>query len=667
MYTSQSSNNGASWSEPTAVDGREITDPPASLSPSQLQIIARQGVIHRLWRAGHNDADGAADGQACALYHSWSSDNGQNWSARLRLLADIPQCVQSFSLFADADNAVWLMATTDTQTIVQVWGGSIWGQAQVQAPVTQFTDPQTFRAINLACQQPAINNEAELVVLGCGGTRGQDAWVLQRPLGELTEWLPQVNGEAQWQAPVVAQQDAAAMTQLSLVMDQENQPHLFWIQPQRRTVENDPGTVFYAEAAIYHAVRVNGTWVTGIPVVAAAEGDVEELAATVSPDDRLMVVWSNPQTGLLFFSQVNSQQALDPNQWSPPLPLPLPGVAATSPDIGVMADGTVVVAYTVPVNEKRGVYLTLSRDNGLSWAEPIEVFDAAAAAWAMLDQPHLAFTDNNHIHLTWRHLSPPPTSEPLALYYARSIDGGQSWGDATSVISGNVVWSDIVGWSTTQLHIVWRETQTGQSTLWHVPSADDGITLERPIRITTFEDLAGPTSLALDSLGQLHLFQLAQPVDSPLALLPFLWNEQSWLPEPELALSSNSMPDGPRLTSTVGNQGETIVAFAGPTETQREEAIWVSAQISEQPLALPTPLPSLTPTPMPTSTSVPTPTPTAEPTVDFPKEPETANNPTIGPMTINSTTDGIIIGVFLAASLVGIVFLWGLRASRSGK
>jgi hypothetical protein len=667
IYTSRSGNNGETWSEPIVVDSREITDPESGLSPTQLQIIARQGVTHRLWLAGHNDADVQTDSQTCALYHSWSSDNGQNWTPRLRLLADVPECVQSASLFTGADNTVWLMAITASQTTLQVWGGTTWGEAQIQTPLTQFTDPQTFRPIGLTCQQPAINNEAELVILGCGGTRGQDVWLLRRSVGELADWLPQDAGESLWQIPALVQQDAAAMSQLSLVMDQANQPHLFWIQPQRRTADNDPGTVFYGESAIYHAVRLNGAWINAIPVIAAVEGDVEELAATVSPDDRLLVAWSNPQTGLLFFSQANSQQAIDPNQWSPPLPLPLPGAAATSPDIGVMADGTVVVAYTVPINEKRGVYLTTSRDNGLSWSEPIEVFDAAAAGWAMLDQPHLAFTDNNHLHLTWRHLSLPPTSEPQALYTARSIDGGQSWSEAIPVIQGNIVWSDIVGWSTTQLHIVWRETQTGRTTLWHVPSADDGLTLERPIRITTFEDVAGPTSLSLDPYGKLHLFQIAQPLNSPVTLLPFLWNDQTWLPEPELNITSETVPDGSRLSSVVNLQGEVVVAVAGQTEGEGEEAVWVSGRVLEQPLALPTPLPTLTPTPLPTATSVPSPTPTAEPTISFPKEPETANNPTIGPLTINSTTDGIIIGVFLAASFVGMVFLWVLRASRSGK
>ncbi|MBP8060197.1 MAG: hypothetical protein KA314_30525, partial [Chloroflexi bacterium] len=99
--------------------------------------------------------------------------------------------------------------------------------------------------------------------------------------------------------------------------------------------------------------------------------------------------------------------------------------------------------------------------------------------------------------------------------------------------------------------------------------------------------------------------------------------------------------------------------------TTGQEAVWLSGRVLDMPPITITPFPTLTPTPQPTATITPQPSPTAEPTIAFPKEPDTANSPSIGPLTINSTTDGIIIGVFSATLLVGVVFLWGLRASRN--
>lgn len=668
IYTSQSTNGGSSWSDPEIVDSREETDLPGSVRPLRLQLIARQGIIHRLWVAGHQNPDTPDQGPTCALYHSWSTDHGQSWTPRTHVLDELNGCIQTAHLFADSENRVWLLATTADTAMLQLWTANGWGEPQMQQPAVQLIDRQSLRPLTVSCQQPAITPNGNLVLLGCASSLGQDAWLLSRPLGDLEVWQRQELDETIWQVPVMAYQDSAAITELTLVGNQINQPHLFWVQPQRRTADNDPGTVFYSDAVIYHTIRLNDSWIAAAPVIQAPEGEIEEIAVTISREDRLLVVWSNPQSGQLFFSQVNSQQAIDSSQWSTPFALPVPIAAATAPDIGVMDDGTIVVAYVVPINEGRGVYLVTSQDQGFTWSEPVQVFDGAAANWAMLDQPHIAFTNGTHIHLIWRHLSLPPTSEPLALYYARSTDSGQSWSAANPVVSGDaVVWSELVGWSTTQIHIVWRELQSGRTTLWHTFSVDDGLTLERPSRITTFEDLAGPTSLTIDLTGQLHLFQITHPLRQPPSLLPFVWEEGFWLPEQELDLTLVTIPDEARLASGLSSDGELILAASGKTGGLREEQIWVSGRTVSQPDVTPTPLPTLTATPEPTATATPTATPTAEPTVDFPRESEDANSPKIGPMTINSTTDGIVIGVFLAASFVGVVFLWGLRANRRGK
>lgn len=666
LFAAQSSNGGETWSEATILDERTATDAVDSLAPSQPQLLTSRGIIHRVWLAGHEDAIAGPDGRTCALYHSWSTDNGQTWSPRLRLLPDAAACPQNAYLFTDPENNVWLLSVSANEAWLQRWGEERWGEPQLQPPLIQFTDPQTFRDLSLSCQQPAVNNNQQLIVLGCGGTRGQDVWLLTRTLGDAVNWLPTIEeDQAEWQTPVLTHEDAATINPLKLVLDQENQPHLFWIQPRRQTVDNDPGTVFYTEGVIYHTARVNNNWIAAAPVLVSPQGSAEEMAVATTQSNRLLVVWSNPETGNLLFSQAESQQSFDANQWSNPLALPVPVAAATSPDIGLMPDGTIVVAYAVPINENRGIYLTLSHDDGFTWSEPVQVFDGAAANWAMVDQPHLAFTHNNHVHLTWRQQSLPPTNTPLALYYARSSDGGQTWGEATPVVTGPITWSALVGWSTTQVHIVWRESQSGRTTLWHVTSVDDGLTLERPGRVVTFEEEAGPTNLALDEAGQLYLFQITQSATNPVSLLPFVWNLGTWQPESALELDMTMIKDQEQLYTAISPTGELSLAVTGLLADGIQNGVWVSGRSFVMPEVTPMPLATVTPIFLPTITPSPQPSPTPEPTIAFPTEPEDANNPTIGPMTINSPTDGVIIAVFLSALLVGGVFLWGLRAIRS--
>ena len=665
IYASQSTANGATWVEPTVIDSREQGDPVNGVAPTQLQLLTQAGLIHRLWRAGHNSADNNPEGQACALYHSWSDDNGLSWSPRSRLLPDNPLCPDAAYLLAGPDETAWLMAFDSTQAILQVWSGTAWGNAESQSPVIQLTDPQTLRPVNLACQQPAINPAGQLVVVGCGGGRGADVWLLGRDLGAVAAWLPQEEGTSSWLPWATIHQDAAAMSHLSLLFDTAGQPHLLWVQPQRRTADNDPGTVFYENPVIYHTARINNSWVAAAPVLASPVGDVEEIAAIINSSDRLLVVWSNPQSGQIYFSQADALDAFDANQWSPPLPLPVPVVSATSPDIGLLPNGTIVVAYTVPINEGRGIYLTTSTNGGFNWSEPVLVFDGAAAGWAMLDQPHLAFTADNHIHLLWRHLSLPPTSESLGLYYAHSLDGGQSWSAPLTIVSAAVVWSDIVGWSSTRLHITWRETQSGRTSLWHILSSDDGLTMERASRVAIIDDTIGPTSLIQDSLGQLHLWQISHPLASPIQVLPFVWSENGWLPEALLEPGLVNVPDNGRMASAVNWNGELLLALAGQAQVEGDEAVWVSGRVVDIPAVTPTPMPTLTPTPNPTSTPVPQLTPTAQPTAPFPLEPSDANSPKIGQLTINSNNHGIVTGFFSAAALVGLIFLLGLLASRA--
>lgn len=665
LFASQSDDGGITWSEPTLVDSREASDPANGITPARLQVIASQGVSHRLWLAGHNDANTGTDNRACALYHSWSDDEGETWSPRTHLLSDMPECSDISYLLTDEAGNVWLLALTPTTALLQVWTDGNWGTPQQQNRIRQFTDQQTFRELTLTCQQASISQDGVLVVSGCGGLRGQDIWVLSRSLGELANWLPQEGETSAWQQPVQLHEDAAALSQLTLVTDSQNQPHLFWVQPRRQTVENDPGTVFYGASAIYHTMRINNNWVAAAPILQSPAGDAEEIAVTMTPEDRVLIVWSNPQTGQLYFSQALSHQAFDANQWSSPLALPLPIPAATSPDIAVLPNGVVVIAYAIPVNEGRGIYLLNSADGGFTWSEPVLAFDGAAANWSLLDQLHIAVTNHNHLHILWRHQSLPPTSEPLALYYARSLDGGQTWSEAIPIVNEAVVWSDITGWSTTQVHITWREKQSGRTTLWHVLSTDDGLTMDRPSRITTFETVAGSTSLIQDVMGQLHLFQITHLASGPVQVLPFLWNEGTWLPEAELMPGVSAISNESQLASGITTIGELWVAAAGLSATTGQEAVWLSGRVLDMPPITITPFPTLTPTPQPTATITPQPSPTAEPTIAFPKEPDTANSPSIGPLTINSTTDGIIIGVFSATLLVGVVFLWGLRASRN--
>ena len=115
--------------------------------------------------------------------------------------------------------------------------------------------------------------------------------------------------------------------------------------------------------------------------------------------------------------------ALDTGAWTVPQKLLFDGVFAASPQVRVNSGDRLTIAFAVPLNEVRGVYLTRSqvaiRDaDHLTWSPPGLVFDAADAGWEMLDHPRLTLGPDDSTHLLWTRYSFPPTSRPLSLHYA---------------------------------------------------------------------------------------------------------------------------------------------------------------------------------------------------------------------------------------------------------
>ena len=80
------------------------------------------------------------------------------------------------------------------------------------------------------------------------------------------------------------------------------------------------------------------------------------------------------------------------------------------------------MAFSIPVNESRGIYLTRSEDMGESWQEPILVFDGVDAGWDVVGAPQVVMSDDGVLHLLWTKqilLADGVTAQ--ALYYTRSV------------------------------------------------------------------------------------------------------------------------------------------------------------------------------------------------------------------------------------------------------
>ena len=81
----------------------------------------------------------------------------------------------------------------------------------------------------------------------------------------------------------------------------------------------------------------------------------------------ILVAWRKGEPGQIFFSQVAANLAVVPVDWSDPKQISSSSQATNSPDLLVDRDGKIFVAYAVPANEGRGIYLSYSEDGGQTW------------------------------------------------------------------------------------------------------------------------------------------------------------------------------------------------------------------------------------------------------------------------------------------------------------
>jgi hypothetical protein len=238
---------------------------------------------------------------------------------------------------------------------------------------------------------------------------------------------------------------------------------------------------------------------------------------------------------------------------------PLP--AARSPFM-LEAQGVVYVAYALPLNEGRGVFLTTTRDMGHTWSEPAVIFDAAAAGWAMVDQPRLALAADGSLHALFTRFSLPGGSGPLGLFYARSEDRGQTWSSPERVVERHVTWSRLVFHQMQGLHRLWQETSGGRTQVVHQYSPDYGLNWSRSITIGSASTQGGAVDLALDSTGRLHLLQLVQDFSRRQSLQHWLWEGSRWASNESLLLSETGELQTGSIHAAISPSGVLSAAFS---------------------------------------------------------------------------------------------------------
>ncbi len=424
------------------------------------------GTVHLLWQA--------SDGESCELNHQISIDYGASWDTPRTL--PVAQCAPVKQTIQVEEGRFLIQLEMEGGDVLLAWDGAEWSEPLVLP--AGFEDPETGRAVELGCEQPALSNEGHLFLVGCDQAGGGEIWLLtQVPEASAAELFvnPTPAPTSAWSTPVYV---SPAHVEIPVDLRSpavagdpfvEGRFHVVWSQPAEEDPDGPGRALVYARWDVLDPQR----YPRPVTLLTPADEKADMPALAVDAAGRLHLVWSGGQSGEIMYSRAVADSAINPTNWAEVQPLSPDQPIASSPAVAIGRDGVVHVVFAVPVNEGRGIYYTNSLDGGETWSEPVKIADGAGAGWASVDHPVVVAAGDGTIHVAWSVLPPPGSVSDGAVYYARSENRGESWSEPYEAASGAVDWPSLATAGALEVHLVWSETN-GRMAYQHRWSMDGG-------------------------------------------------------------------------------------------------------------------------------------------------------------------------------------------------
>ena len=627
----RSANRGDFWSRPIEVGEGEMVGrhPHLIAMPSLSQSQGRPEIL-LLWEP----QGGAA---ACTMMQQLSVDGGRTWSAASRVLEDLTVCpVQVVTAKTSDGQALVILDTGTERLLLAVWDGAQWSEPKPLS--VSFENSEAETTVYLEALQVNVTVGNALAVAGQG--QDGDIWLLKGQV-DAVEWA--FAPPSPWSDLAIVSENEASYGFPAVATDTDGNVHIMWAASP---TAGQPGTaLFYS--------RWDGTlWSRPVAVLEPTEG-VAQAPTLAFTGGFLHAVWSSGPTGTVFYSRVHPQDAYVASSWSTPQILGTID-AGSAPAMTVDVLGRLHVVYAVPLNEGRGIYYTRTDDNGDSWHDAVQIFDAVAEHWPSVDHPGVAVDERGTVHVVWVRTPLPGNGLPQGVYYAQSTDHGQPWTDAMLLADGAYDWPQTVATLTGQVVVTWQDLT--RNIVQYRISDDDGLTWGYVSQIPSLQAVAGRATLVGDTTGKVHLTALDTKVGTGITLLHLVFEEGRWSRSDSVNLDGVYISVGGAVPSVAGELG--LIDVVGVGSQRRDAApvsiLWhtrrsIESGTPRQPGFAPEPTPTLTPGPTPTLP--PTPRPTVIPDAPQPSAPALE----LGPISLPVLALG---GIGIALLLVGGVVAW---------
>jgi hypothetical protein len=654
VFFSRSMDNGDTWLDPSEIDKPNNNN--GFATPLNIRIVTTNQEVFIEWQDSNNAG-------SCNQTYQWSTDAGSTWSDQHIMLDTLRGCAIENQYFENGDN-LFLATTINAQVYFLAWNGKNWSEPRSQTELSGFQDNETSTQIVLGCLSITQGPNSSIYVVGCDTGSGADIWLTSRSLGDLNTWFPP---PSTWSTPVVLASGSNDFDSETILADKFENFHAFWMQPYSTSGITSTVGTNRSPQGIYYSQLQGDKWLQPMTILKSSISNVGQFSVSMDENGDLLLVWTEADTGDIMFSWANAGVANISSEWSKPVFLPSLSSENTSPFILAGGSGKIYVAYAIPINEDRGIYLTQTNDNGSSWSQPVQIFNGVTADSQMVDQPKLAITSDGVIHILWNQVSLLGENNSPRLFYSRSIDGGKSWADPTIVVDGATDWDQILGFGNL-VQRIWQASENGQTILWLQNSTDSGLNWSQPVSFSNFGGNILIPDLTGDNIKQPNLFFVSNNISGDQVLKQLIWDGKGWSAQEDFKINSSPGDEIASLSAAVASTGKLGVLYVEKAlnETSRQQVINLNfthrvMQVTNLPPT--TPLPAIVPAPAQTITptevlALPvTPTPIA-----LPKNLENVI-PQSGFM--NNSWAGAILGTIVTLVLVISIFLVVTRIASS--
>lgn len=565
VYLSTSLDGGGTWGAPFEVDGPSVEN--STGSPFNPMVTASGSEILLLWQSN------LQSGFACSQYYQVSDDGGATWVERGRILTEFVGCPQE-NLFLSIEDGLTLLQTTIRDEVYLVaWNGESWSKAYLQSPLSDFGDPSTNEPVTFRCRQSTVKSGATLFVIGCDEEGNKDIWVQSRIIGGVETWYPTVT---LWNDPVMVVDSSLELSSAQAVVDEQDVLHVFWLEVDQSVDSKIHRSIHY--------VRFKDDLLTQpARILVSPDKIVQDYSVTYDRSrGRLYVVWTTGTTGEIYFSWAEPSRAASTFEWTEPVALPDVPTLVKSPNLLITPDGTIYVAYAIPVNEDRGIYLMSSTDGGMTWGPTIQLYGVTEPEWQAIDFPKLASTGDEILHALWTRERIYGEADVVGLYYARSEDRGQTW-SAPQVVSDVLTqgaW--LVDGADEGVHRFWLTSVGAESGFYHDGSIDQGANWIIQDNLTGFGEVSGIASPYVDPGGKINFAQAVANSPGNLIINHQQNDGGRWTILDSLVLGDALVDEITSLSAQELTTGRLIIAYTfnetQPAENETPYRLYLASQ-----------------------------------------------------------------------------------------